>query len=232
MKTKSIALLSLALTLIIGLTFVIPVSAANFNPNKLYGAPTYVLNLLGKKDGWAGGGSYENLNRHTMMVPETTTGIGGTGYLEDDTPIQLNLTMWITKGDEFAVIDGNGFDDNEIVLQLDSGKYAVCVVALGKPGGHSDIRGWVYNETDNTYLFMTGVISVQGHNKKPVWVDATDLLFVSDQEDPYDLVTGDPEWIFDYLADLEGAMTLGDYLYLWDLNNENIRHLQLRFYQI
>jgi len=221
----------LLVILAVASTLVLPVAAASLNPNKLYGAPTFVLNLLGKKDGWSGGGSYDNPDRHTMFVPDTTTGIGGTGYLADGTPIQVNLTMWITKGTEFAVIDGNGFDDNEVALQLGPGKYAVFVVALGKPGGKSDIRGWIYNATDNTYLFMTGMVSVPGHNKKPVWVNATSLLFVSDLEDPYGIVTGDDQWIFDYLAALE-ATTLGDYLYLWDLDNQNIRHLQIRFYKI
>ena len=229
LQRKMVTLLAI---LAVASALVVPVAAGNFNPNKLYGSPTFVLNLLGKKDGWSGGGSYDNPDRHTMFVPETTTGIGGTGDFADGMSIQVNLTMWITQGAEFAVLDGNGFDDNAIALQLGSGKYAVCVVALGKPGGHFDIRGWVYNETDNTYLFMMGVVSVHGHNKKPVWIDATNLLFVSDQEDPYGIVTGDPEWLFDYLAALEAAMPFGDYLYLWDLNNQNIRHLQLRFYQI
>jgi hypothetical protein len=229
LKRKIVTLLAI---LTIASTIALPLAAGNNNPNKIYGAPTFVLNILGKKDGWSSGGSFDNLNRHTIMTPQTTTGIGGTGSLADGTPIQVNLTMWITQGSEFAVIDGNGFDDDEVALQLGPGKYAVFVVALGKPGGKSDIRGWVYNETDNTYLFMTGMVNVPGHNRKPVWVDATDLLFVSKQEDPYGIVSNDPQWIFDYLANLEAAMPLGDYLYLWDLDNQNIRHLQLRFYKI
>jgi hypothetical protein len=233
MKLKSIVLLSLALTILLGVTFVVPVVAArNLNPNKLYGAPNYVLNLIGKKADWSGGGSYDNPDRHTMFVPDTTTGIGGTGSLADGTPLQVNLTLWITQGAEFAVVDGTGFDDQDVALQLGPGKYAVFVVALGKPGGNSDIRGWVYNATDNTYLFMTGMVNVPGHQKKPVWVDATDLLFVSNAEDPYGVVTGDAQWIFDYLANLKTSMPFGDYLYLWDLDNTNCKHLQLRFYQI
>lgn len=234
MKTKYVALFSLALTLVVGLSLAVPVFAATFNPNKLNGAPNYVLNMLGKKDEWSGGGSYDNPDRHTMFVPETTTGYGGTGKLVNTTtPIQVNLTMWITQGDEFAVLDGNGFDeDHDVDLQLGPGKYAVFVVALGKPviGSHSDIRGWIYNETAGEYLFMTGMVTVQGHNKRPAWVNATDLLFVSPSEDPFGLVTQDT-WIFEYLTALS-ATKYGQYLYLWDLDNQNIRHLQLRFYQI
>jgi len=232
MKKKSVALLSLALTITM---FAVPVFAANLNPNKLYGAPSYVLNMLGKKDGWSGGGLYDNPDRHTMMVPETTTGIGGTGTL-GESAIAVNLTMWITQGTEFAVLDGNGFDDNDVALQLGPGRYAVFVVALGKSGGNSDIRGWIYNASDNTYLFMTGMVNVPGHSGKPVYTNATDLLFVSDAEDPYDIVSGagDGQWVFDYLAALEASETYGlsDYMYLWDIDNTGVRHLQLRFYKI
>jgi hypothetical protein len=213
-------------------TLALPAMAdPNLNPNKLYGASSYVLNLIGKKDGWSGGGSYDNPDRHTMFVPETT--VPSTGYLADGTPIETNMTMWITQGEEFAVLDGNAFDaDEDVDLQLGPGKYAVFVVALGKPGGGANIKGWVYNATDNTYLFMTGLVSVPSHNKKPVWIDATGLLFVSDAEDPYDLVTGNDVWIFDYLTMLEAAKVGGDYLYLWDLDINGCRHLQVRFYKI
>ena len=221
----------LFLALLMTVPFAVPVLAGNNNPNKLMGAPTFVLNLQGKKADWSGGGSYDNPDRHTIFVPETTTGLGGTGSY-NGTTIAVNLTMWMTQGDEFAVIDGNGFDDDEVALQLGPGKYAVYVVALGKPGGGSDIRGWIYNATDDTYLFMTGMVSVPGHSKKPRWVEATDLLFVSNKEDPYGIVTGADQWVFDYLATLETAMPLGDYLHLWDFDNQNCRRLQLRFYQI
>jgi len=63
----------LLVILAVASTLVLPVAAASLNPNKLYGAPTFVLNLLGKKDGWSGGGSYDNPDRHTMFVPDTTT---------------------------------------------------------------------------------------------------------------------------------------------------------------
>ncbi len=224
------SLISLAIAAVLLMTVVIPISAANFNPNKIYGAPSYVLNLIGKKDGWSGGGAYDNPDRHTMFVPQTT--VPDTDYLADGTPIETNLTMWMTQGSEFAVLDGNAFDEDEdLNLQLGSGKYAVFVVALGKPGGGADIRGWIYNATDNTYLLLTGFVSVPGHSKTPRWVNATDLLFVSTSEDPYGLVTDDT-WIFDYLAALESYAPVGEYLYLWDLDINGCQHLQLRFYQI
>jgi hypothetical protein len=215
----SIALLS---------TLAIPAFAANFNPNKLYGAPSYVLNIIGKKAGWSGGGTYDNPDRHTIFVPETS--VHGTGSF-NGTTIQTNTTMWITQGAEFAVLDGSSYDeDGDVDLQLGPGKYAVFVVALGKPGGTANIKGWIYNATDNTYLLMVGMISVSRINGKPQYVNATDLLYVSDAEDPYGLVTDDV-CVFDYLAQLEGYAPAGEYLYLWDLDMNNCKHLQVRFYK-
>ncbi len=224
------SIIGLAIASIYLSTLMMPVLAApTLNPNKIYGAPSYVLNLIGKKEGWSGGGVYDNPDRHTMFVPETS--VHGTGTY-DGTSIQTNTTMWITQGSEFGVLDGSAFDDDgDVNLQLGSGKYYVFVVALGKPGGSATIKGWIYNDTSGEYLLPTGIVTVPGHSKTPRWVNATDLLFVSSGEDPYGLVSGDT-WIFDYLAKLEAYAPVGDYLYLWDLDMNACKHLQIRFYQI
>jgi hypothetical protein len=210
--------------------FAAPVLAGgNNNPNKIWGAPNFVLNILGKKADWNGNPG-DSTDRHTIFVPETT--VPGSG-IWNGTAIETNQTMWITNGSEFAVLDCNAFDeDGDVDLQLGEGKYMAFVVALGKPGGGADIRGWVYNETSNEYLFMTGYVSVPGHGKRPVWVDATGLLFVSDAEDPYDIVSGNDLWIFDYLKLLEAGFPIGEYAYLWDLDINGCKHLQVRFYKI
>ena len=93
----------------------------------------YNLNIIGKKSDWNGGGSYDNPDRHTMFVPEDTT--GWTIDLEGDYPDLDGIRIWMTQGDEFAVLDGNAFDDGEAVFQLGPGKYKVYIVAKAKPGG-------------------------------------------------------------------------------------------------
>lgn len=197
-------------------SLMIPVFAAqNLNPNKLYGAPRYVLNIIGKKDGWSGGGSYDNPDRHTMFVPQSAE----------------NITIWMTQGSDWAVLDGNAFDDGQCNFTFGPGKYAVFLVALGKPGGGGNIEGWIYNATDNTYILLVGTVSLQGHSKTPRWENATDLFWVSPGEDLYGLVT-DETWIFDYLAMLEAYNQYGEYLYLWLLDNNNNKLIQVRFYQI
>jgi len=78
---------------------------------------------------------------------------------------------------DFSVLDGNAFDDGTLSLELAAGKYAVFIVALGKPGGGAGIEGWIYNATDNTYLMLVGSVTVQGHSKTPRWTNATDLFW-------------------------------------------------------
>ena len=143
-----------------------------------------------------------------------------------------NVTIWMMQGDDWAVLDGNAFDaDGDCNFQLGPGKYAVFIVALGKPGGGGNIEGWIYNATDNTYLLLVGHISFNGHSKNPRWENATDLFWVSPTEDPYGLITSST-WVFDYLNLLEAYAPAGDYLYLWDLTNNGNKLIQVRFYKI
>ena len=209
-------LIPLAIASAFLLTMIIPVAAASLNPNKLYGAPTFQLNLVGKKSDWSGGGSYDNPDRHTMFIPQTAN----------------NVSIWMTQGTDWAVLDGNAFDEDEDCnFQLGAGKYAVFLVAQGKPAAGGSVRGWIYNATDNTYLLNIGSISFSGHSKTPKWENVTDLFWVSDTEDPYDLTSGET-WVFDYIAALEGYAPAGEYLYLWDLTNNGNTLLKIRFYQI
>ena len=93
MKKTILSTAAVILAVAVALSVAYPVFAAtNLNPNKLYGAPSYVLNLVGKKDGWSGGGSYDNPERHTMFLPQTTA---------------ENVTVWMSQGTEsdFSVLD-------------------------------------------------------------------------------------------------------------------------------
>ncbi len=219
MKKTVISIAAIVLVALTLSAIAYPVFAAtNLNPNKLNGAPSYVLNLIGKKDGWSGGGTYDNPDRHTMFLPQETAN---------------NVTVWMSQGisTDFSVLDGNAFDDGNLSLQLAAGKYAVFIVALGKPGGGAGIEGWIYNATDNTYLMQVGSVTVQGHSKTPRWTNATDLFWVSPTADPFLGVTQDT-WVFDYINALSSTYAGTNYLYLWQLDNNNNKLLQVRFYQI
>ena len=220
-KPVSICVATVLAAIILSSTASTVFAAANINPNKLYGAPSYVLNLIGKKDAWSGGGTYDNPDRHTMFLPQTTA---------------ENVTVWMSQGTEFAVLDGNAFDDGNLSFQLGAGKYAVFIVALGKPGNGANIEGWIYNATDNTYLLLVGSVSVPGHSKTPKWTNATDLFWVSPNEDQTlglnALGITEDTWVFEYMQGLSSTNLGTDYLYFWQLDNNNNKLLQVRFYKI
>ena len=221
MKTKKtkLSIAALIMTIIALSSIAFAAFARSTNPNQLYGAPAYVLNIIGKKDSWSGGGTYDNPDRHTMFVPQTTAAAS-------------NVTIWMTQGIDFAVLDGNAFNDGDCRFQLGPGKYAVFIVALGKPGGDANVQGWIYNATDNTYLLQVGSVTVKGHSGKPQWTNATDLFWVGSGTDPFGLVpAGTSMWVFDYITALQNSST-GTYMYLWSLMTNNDKLLQVRFYQI
>jgi len=184
-------------------------SLTKAKPGTDFNGPHYNLNIIGKKSDWSGGGSYDNWDRHTMFVPEDTDGY----FTPNGEP---GITIWMTQGPEFAVIDGNAFDDGEAAFELGPGTYKVYIVAKAKPGGETDITGWgwvYYSETDE-YYFKVGTVNVGGHIGKPQWKGATKLFYVG------------TEWIFDYLAGL-GAE---DTAYFWQFDNNGNKLVQVRFY--
>ena len=201
----------------------------------------YNLNLIGKKADWNGGGGYDNPDRHTMFVPVDTTGltfpVGGTEGDPFETLDGIKISM--TQGTEFAVLDGNAFDDGECAFQLDQGTYRVFIVAKAKPhpnkedpdGYYTDITGWVYCKAFEEYLFDIGKIRVSKKLSKK-FEEITDLFYVSAGEEPdiIGLLTGsDNVWVFTYLGMLAGA-GYTDAEYFWQYDNHGNKLVKVRFY--
>ena len=146
-KLKFIGSSIVLLTLLASITLALSVQAqGNNNPNKLRGSPVYVLNILGKKSDWSGQGDYSNPDRHTIFVPQNTTEwyelTGTTPGTYGNLTADGSILLWMTSGPEFAVLDGNAFDDGNASLQIENGKYYVYLAALAKPGGDSTL-GWL-----------------------------------------------------------------------------------------
>ena len=184
-------------------------SLTKAKPGTDFRGPHYNLNLIGKKEGWSGGGSYDNPNRHTIFVPEDTSEYvdvyGGTG-----------ITIWMSRGDEFAVLDGNacGLDDGVARFQLGPGKYKVYIVAKAKPGGDTNITSWIFDPYTTELYSLVGTLNVGGHSKN--WKNATDLFYYK----------GD--WVFDWLEDC--ALTVPDDAYFWQYDNKGNKLVKVRFY--
>lgn len=205
----------------------------------------YNLNLVGKKADWNGGGSYDNPDRHTMFVPEDTTGwqiqlgqpnkvLNHGSTVGDNVTSLPGLAIWMTQGDEFAVLDGSAFDaDHDCNLQLGPGKYAVYVVARAKPVADpaAVIDGWVQAKdlAGNMYYYLNlGTVSVGRQ-----WQNATDLFLIDASEVSGSTLPQPLEevWVFDYLNGLDQT-AFGDLAYFWQLQNNGCRLIQVRFYPI
>jgi hypothetical protein len=204
-----------------------PVLAAK--PGADFNGPHFNLNLIGKKTDWSGGGSYNNPDRHTIFVPEDTSTFS---YALPDGTIQsgsIKLEFTQTTGEDFAVLDGNAFDDGVASFQLAKGRYQVYIVSRAKPGFSTDINALVYftdNLTQTQWMsLLVGEITV---TRK--WQDATPLFYVSDAEENTLGITADT-WVFDYL-DMLAAAGYGDGEYFWDYDNNGNKLVQVRFYPV
>jgi len=208
-KTKMVSVLTV---LIILQALVTPIYAGgNNNPNKILGSPKFVLNILGKKDSWNPNGDFSNPERHTIFVPEN-----------GDTRI------WITQAprkslEDFAVLDGNGFDEDGAALQLGDGYFAVYVVALGKPGGAGSTLGSLVTDSDGNDLFYLGKVDakvLKPHGKQPVWEEYTNLFYITFNETVQyflglgysnDDAVGNATAVMAFFENLEGADFIPDF---------------------
>ena len=210
--------------------------------------PHYNLNLIAKQKTMPG--DYNNPDRHTMFVPLDTEG----ELIPLEKPNNLgadNLTgirIDITQGSEFAMIDGNGTDDTDGdgyldgSFQIGPGQYDVYIAVRAKSPKYeeaeTDITGWIEGYEENGalwYYLNVGSVNVK---KNGSWTNATGLFFVSDSEDPFDLVTGDPVWVFTYMGWLDDGFTVGsteydfsNLAYFWQFDNHGNKLIQIRFYE-
>jgi len=219
----------------------------------------YNLNIIGKKWDWSGGGSYDNPARHTMFVPEdiedyntnhpdnpcltpsgTPTWAPSDADYNDPRDDFPGITIWMTQGDEFAVLDGNAFDDCKLEFQLAPGRYEVWIVAKAKPPKpgtpeedeyYTDITGWVrYIDPIDGLEYVACDLGTLNVKKKFGWKDATNLFYFTTDE-------FGTQWVFDYLEMLEvpivddGLVGATDAAYFWQYDNHGNKLVKVRFYE-
>ena len=200
------------------------------------------LNIIGKKWDWNGGGSYDNESRHTMFVPEDIEEYNSNAVTPCYTPMgtpsdaphgadysdprldEPGITIWMTKGDEYAVLDGNAFDDCKCEFELDPGTYEVWMVVKAKPpkpgeDRYTDITGWVrYEDAGIQYVACDlGDLKVR---KNMGWKDVTDDLFFFDGM-----------YLFNYFEYLKSE-GYSDIAYFWQYDNHGNKLVKVRFYKV
>lgn len=259
MKKKAISLGIILIIMVAGGMVVVEAgnNKSGLRPGIDFNGPHYNLNLIGKKKAMPG--EYDNPDRHTMFVPLDTTGMNFTinipNILDPVGTKQENVThldgikILMSRGSEFAMIDGDATDGLG-GFQLGPDKYFVYIAVKAKSPKYADaftdITGWVeaFDENGSLWYYIPiGSVSVQ---KKSGWVDATDIFFVSDDEDPFGFneISGiqqdsDGIWVFDYLDGLDtwfedsGETAPYDFsslAYFWQFVNTGNKLIQVRFY--
>lgn len=194
----------------------------------------YNLNIIGKKDNWNGNaGIDQDSSRHTMFIPEDTTTVNF--IAPDGEVIEESVAIWFTQNTDgdFAVIDGNAFDDGWCHFELAPGTYRVFITCKAKPGFNTDIYGWVYAEDEygTWYHLDVGEIHV---TKAKKWKECTDIFYVSTQEDDFGIISEDT-WVFTYMKDLidydfGDDPDITNALYFWQIMNNGNKLIKLRFY--
>jgi len=249
---KKIIAIALAMVMVLSLVIGSGVALAKPNgnggkkPGTDFNGPHYNLNLIAKDKPMPG--DYDNHDRHTMFVPLDTTEMSFTNANDPSSPTFEGIQIVMTQGPEFAMIDGNATDGYG-EFELGPGKYRVYIAVKAKSPKYSDeeaftdITGWVqaYDKVGTMWYYIE-VGYVQVKKGKNSWTDATDLFFVTWQEDDFGFVTGSeadyiPDlgiWVFDYMTGLDnwtaGGYDLSDLAYFWEFDNHGNKLIQVRFY--
>jgi len=236
MKTR----LPLIIGLLIVAALIIPGVSATGN-----GAESgnhFTLNIIGQKNAK---NMPEGLSGHTIFVPLRNGDVA--------------TRIYLAEGVDFAVLDKDGTDgvarfqlpqpyaDGADVTDPANSAYKIYVRVLGKPGGTGSMTTGLCTTTDQAICDGTGTwlsldsVELASHspsnkdNPRQKFVDVThDLTTVDLSSLSICGATGDQQCGHVGLFD-ENPFDIsapGEYLYFWDLWNNDMKLIQLRFYPI
>ncbi len=216
-----------------GVTLVMVLAAAlgtgSFKPGTAWadqppGKLAFNLNIIGMGNYGHGavnpkeynGNGDDNGSRHTVFIPLKTTWYtdpcntdGGQNNPEPTLVPDKGVKMSIVSGDSFSVLDGDA-TDGAAKLQMPAGtaQYDIYAVAKGKPGGCLDLEAYTY--LDDVLIFL-GSVDVDRGRAKPGSVNLNNLVYLDGNgialfADPYED-------------------------YFWQLYNNGLRLMNIRFYE-
>jgi hypothetical protein len=146
------------------------------------------------------------LKTDNYVDPCSTTG----GQNNPDTSLvpTKGVKISVSEG-AFNIVDGNAVTDKTASFTMPAAYYDVYIAAKGKPGGCVDLEAYTTG-ADETLIFI-GSIDIDRTTGKPQWQNINHLLYGAGGEiyfaDPY-------------------------YDYFWQLYNNGLRNMEVRFYEI
>lgn len=183
--------------------------------------------VFAKGGNGAPSGAHYNLNIIGVPKDKTASMTGNSGHrifvsLKGKTAIKLY------EGSTFEVLDANGTDSNGASFTLPNPDpdndgttvYSVWARALGKPGGSSITTTCAYDADGTQWCSEESMVMVSTKGKKSFENVSKELLYIYVDLDG----DGTTERYPLFAEELQG--------YFWDYDNNGLKLLQLRFYEI
>ena len=190
--------------------------------------------VLVKTGNYAPSGPHYNLNLIGVPKDKSAAMDGNNGH-RIFVKLEGNTKILLAEGDDFAVLDANGTDGNGAKFQLPNPDpdndgitvYSVYARALGKPGGNGTLTPCATYDPDPT---------VDGDEEE---VCSMTALYVERTKGRQKFSNVSKYLLYVYV-DLDGDGTVERYNlfndalqdYLWSYDNNGLKLLQLRFYEI
>lgn len=210
-QPKAIGLVLPLLLVIATLIVSTPIATAAKPPGKL----AWKFNIIGVPRDTAAPGA-EAGNGGRIFIPLATDSytdpcstIGGQNNPDTSMVPSKGVKIKVSAG-PFDIVDGDAVADKTAAFTMPASHYDVYIVAKGKPGGCLDLEAYTYTMSDTTVtLVFVGSIDIDRATGKPKWQNVNFLLYGPNGEiffaDPY----------FDYF---------------WQLYNNGLRNMEVRFY--
>jgi len=188
-----------------------PLATAAQPPGKL----AWKFNIIGVPRGTAAPGA-EAGNGGRIFIPLVTdwytdpcSTTGGQNNPDTTMAPAKGVKIKVSSG-PFDIVDGDAVADKVAAFTMPASHYDVYIVAKGKPGGCLDLEAYTYASVEGVVtLVFIGSIDIDRATGKPKWQNVNFLLYGPKGEiffaDPY----------FDYF---------------WQLYNNGLRNMEVRFY--
>jgi hypothetical protein len=236
-------------------SMIYPISAKS--PNQIMlSNPDYVLNILGK-DHFTDNPMTDSPDRHTIFVPlynvwrlyisqvkrgseEPFQVLDANAVVDGEAALKLGdgyYSVWMAA---LGKPGGSTKGDVSISGMVNLGTLQV-ERAKGTPNWNDETGVFfmtytqVYEYFNNYYISIGYTVeeaelaAITDANTAWSWLSSTGLVF-----DPieYGVLTEPSVWVFDFFDYLAEQSGISDAEYYWDMDNNGLRHIQLRFYKI